>query len=121
MSLELLAAVSVGVLTTAGVYLLLRARTFPVVLGLTLLSYAINIFLFTMGRLVVGRPPVLTKGAEGYTDPLPQALVLTAIVIAFATTALVVVLALRTYLETGTDHVDGAAGETRGPSGKAGP
>ena len=107
MSLEMLVASAIGMLTAAGVYLCLRGRTFPVVLGLAMLSYAINVFLFSMGRLVVNRPPIYDKAAETYTDPLPQALVLTAIVISFGMTALVVVLALRTFLETGSDHVDG--------------
>ncbi|PZO04986.1 MAG: Na+/H+ antiporter subunit C [Alphaproteobacteria bacterium] len=106
-SLELLVASAIGVLTAAGVYLVLRRRTFPVVLGLAFLSYAINVFLFSMGRLAIDRPPLYDKAAEGYTDPLPQALVLTAIVIAFGMTALIVVLALRSYLETGIDRVDG--------------
>jgi len=105
MTIEFLVASAIGVLTAAGVYLVLRGRTFPVVLGLAFLAYAINLFLFSSGRLLVNRPPIYRTGAE-YTDPLPQALVLTAIVISFATTALVVVLALRTFLETGTDHVD---------------
>ena len=105
--MELLLAPAIALLTASGIYLILRARTFPVVLGLTLLSHAINLFLVSMGRLAVNRPPILSDDAAGYTDPLPQALVLTAIVIAFGMTALVVVLALRTYLETGSDHVDG--------------
>lgn len=105
--MELLLASAISLLTAAGIYLILRARTFPVVLGLALLSHAINLFLVSMGRLAVNRPPILADAAAGYTDPLPQALVLTAIVIAFGMTALVVVLALRTYLETGSDHVDG--------------
>jgi multicomponent K+:H+ antiporter subunit C len=105
--MELLLASAIAALSAAGVYLVLRARTFPVVLGLTLLSYAVNLFLFSMGRLVIDRPPILRPEATGYTDPLPQALVLTAIVIAFGMSALVVVLALRTYIETGSDHVDG--------------
>ena len=107
MSLEFLVASTIAVLTGAGIYLCLRGRTFPVVLGLAMLSYAINVFLFAMGRLIVDRPPIYEKGLTEYADPLPQALVLTAIVIAFGMTALVVVLALRTYLEVGTDHVDG--------------
>lgn len=107
MSLEFLVASAISVMTGAGIYLCLRGRTFPVVLGLAMLSYAINVFLFAMGRLVIDRPPIFDKAATQYTDPLPQALVLTAIVIAFGMTALIVVLALRTYLETGTDQVDG--------------
>ena len=105
--MELLVALSVGGLTACGAYLVLRARTFPVVLGLTFLSYAVNLFLFAMGRLVVGRPPVIAAGAAGYADPVPQALVLTAIVISFAMTAFVIVLALKARAELGNDHVDG--------------
>lgn len=107
MSIEFLVASGVGVLSAAGIYLVLRARTFPVVLGLAIMSYAINVFLFASGRVVINQPPIWGKDVAAYTDPLPQALVLTAIVIAFGMTALVVVLALRTYLEVGTDHVDG--------------
>ena len=113
MSLEFLVASAIGVLTAAGIYLCLRGRTFSVVLGLAMLSYAINAFLFAMGRLVINQPPIYGKDVTGYTDPLPQALVLTAIVIAFGMTAMVVVLALRTYLETGTDQVDGLADAPR--------
>lgn len=105
--MELLVASAVGVLTAVGVYLCLRGRTFPVVLGLAFLSYAVNVFLFASGRLSVGRPPIIDPAAPGYTDPLPQALVLTAIVISFGMTALVVVLALRGFLEAGSDQVDG--------------
>jgi multicomponent K+:H+ antiporter subunit C len=115
MSIEFLVATAVGVLSAAGIYLVLRARTFPVVLGLAFMSYAINVFLFASGRLVINQPPIWGKDVAAYTDPLPQALVLTAIVIAFGMTALVVVLALRAYLETGTDQVDGLADEAPGP------
>ncbi|MPZ10212.1 MAG: Na+/H+ antiporter subunit C [Kiloniellaceae bacterium] len=104
--MEFLVASGVGAMTAAGVYLLLRGRTFPVIIGLALLSYAINVFLFATGRLVINRPPVIAADAAGYTDPLPQALVLTAIVISFGMTALIVVLALRAYLEAGSDAVD---------------
>lgn len=100
-------AVLTGVLTACGVYLCLRNRTFPVVLGLTFLSYAVNVFLFVMGRLVIGRPPIIAGTATAYADPLPQALVLTAIVISFAMTAFVIVLALKARTDLGNDHVDG--------------
>ena len=105
--MELLMALCIGLLTAGGVYLMLRARTFAVVLGLTLLSYAVNLFLFAMGRLTVGRPPVIGLGPADYTDPVPQALVLTAIVIGFAMTAFVIMLALKARAELGNDHVDG--------------
>jgi multicomponent K+:H+ antiporter subunit C len=107
--MEALFALGIGTLTTCGVYLLLRASTFPVVLGLTLLSYAVNLFLFAMGRLQVGRPPVIAAGSAGYADPVPQALVLTAIVIGFAMTAFVIVLALKARVLLGSDEVDGGA------------
>lgn len=109
--MEALLASGIGILTACGVFLLLRARSFDAVLGLTLLSYAVNLFIFAAGRVSVGRPPILAPGAAPtlltYADPLPQALVLTAIVISFAMTALLLVLALRSRHATGSDHVDG--------------
>jgi multicomponent K+:H+ antiporter subunit C len=108
--MEALLSLIVGVLTGCGVYLVLRGRTFPVVLGLTLLSYGVNLFLFSTGRLTVGLPPVIAPGAAGYADPLPQALVLTAIVISFGMTAFVIMLALKARGELGNDHVDGRPG-----------
>ncbi|MCB5186664.1 Na+/H+ antiporter subunit C [Methylobacillus caricis] len=105
--MEALISLLIGVLTAGGVYLCLRSHTFPVVLGLTLLSYAVNLFLFMMGRLVIGKPPIISESATGYADPVPQALVLTAIVISFAMTAFIIVLALKARTEMGNDHVDG--------------
>jgi len=106
-TLEFLVASAIGVLVAGGIYLALRGRTFQVVLGLTLFSYAVNLFLFASGRLVLNRPPIWSSDVSEYTDPLPQALVLTAIVITFGMTAFAVVLALRSFLETGSDQVDG--------------
>lgn len=105
--MEWLVSLAIGVMAASGVYLILRARTFPLVLGLTLLSYAVNVFLFAMGRLQVGQPAIISPDATAYTDPLPQALVLTAIVIAFGMTAFLIVLALKARSELGNDHVDG--------------
>lgn len=109
--MELALASAIGVLTMAGVYLLLRARTFDVILGLTMLSYATNVLIFSSSRPVVGKPPVLRDGVAetlaNYIDPLPQALVLTAIVISFAMTAVTVVIAMREHSDLHTDHVDG--------------
>nr|WP_295707811.1 Na+/H+ antiporter subunit C [uncultured Halomonas sp.] len=104
--MELLYAMTTGVLTACGLYLTLRGRTFPVVVGLTLLSYAVNLFLFSMGGLTTDGPAIVSE-ENGYADPLPQALVLTAIVIGFAMTAFVVILAMRARSEVGNDHVDG--------------
>src|SRR5690606_37629458 len=90
--MELVVALAIGVLAGSGIWLLLRPRACQVIIGLSLLSYAVNLFIFGMGRLRVGAPPVLDPAANGdisgYADPLPQALVLTAIVISFAMTAL---------------------------------
>jgi multicomponent K+:H+ antiporter subunit C len=107
---EIVIALAIGVLTTCGTWLILRPRTFQVIMGLVLLSYGVNLFIFAMGRLVTDRPPILddrTLQTAQYADPVPQALVLTAIVISFATTALFLVLLLAARGLTGTDHVDG--------------
>ncbi|MEM1075427.1 MAG: Na+/H+ antiporter subunit C [Pseudomonadota bacterium] len=106
--MEILVASAIGIMTAAGLYLVFRQRTFPVILGMALLTYAVNVFLFASGRLVIGAPPILQKGVEGaaYTDPLPQALVLTAIVISFGMTAVIVMLALGAFLGSDDDHVN---------------
>ncbi|SEL75065.1 Na+/H+ antiporter subunit C [Roseivivax marinus] len=108
--MELLVASGIGVLTAAGIYLVLRLRTFPVIIGTAMLTYAVNVFLFASGRLTVSAPPILMDEATRYTDPLPQALVLTAIVISFGMTAVVVVIALGAYLGSDDDHVDEQGG-----------
>jgi multicomponent K+:H+ antiporter subunit C len=109
--MEIVLALGIGVLATSGVWLLLRPRTYQVIIGLTLISYAVNLFIFSMGRLRSGVPPVLASAGPGdptqYTDPVPQALVLTAIVIGFATTALFLMVLLAARGVTGSDHVDG--------------
>ena len=106
MSMEFLLATGIGFVTACAIYLMLRGRTFPVVLGLSLLGYAVNVFIFAMGRLWSNAQPILV-GDGPVADPLPQALVLTAIVIGFATTGFVIELALRSRHESGSDHVDG--------------
>jgi len=103
---EVIFAATIGLLTSCGIYLMLRPRTFSVVLGLTLFSYAVNLFLFAMGRLRIDAPPIVGDSATP-ADPLPQALVLTAIVIGFAMTAFVLVLGLRARGEWGDDRNDG--------------
>lgn len=109
--MEFVLSLAIGVMAGAGVWLLLRPRTFQVLIGLSLLSYAINLFIFSVGSLSIGQEPMVKPGLPAdllhYSDPLPQSLVLTAIVIGFATTALflVVLLALRGL--SGGDHVDG--------------
>ena len=108
--MEWILALAIGVLSGAGIWLLLRPRTFQFIMGLALLGYAVNLFIFAMGRLRVDAPPVIDPAwadPARYADPLPQALVLTAIVIGFATTALFLVVLLASRGMSNTDHVDG--------------
>ena len=99
-------------LVGSGIWLALRPRSFQVIIGLCLLSYGVNLFIFAMGRLAQGAAPIMPKGGfvdpDAYADPVPQALVLTAIVISFATTALFLVIIMASRGLTGSDHVDGA-------------
>ena len=103
--MEALLASAIGLLTAVGIYLMLRLRTFPVILGLTFLSYAVNLFLFASGRLALNAAPIIGT-AETYADPLPQALVLTAIVISFGMTAVIMIMAIGSHLTTGHDRID---------------
>lgn len=109
--MELILALAIGVLFAAGTWLILRPRSFQVIMGLMLLSYAVNLLLFVSGQLWQDQPPILQEGQLAdpslYADPVPQALVLTAIVIGFATTALYLVVLLASRGLSGTDHVDG--------------
>jgi len=107
--MELVLSFAIGVLVACGVWLILRPRTYQVIVGLALLSYGVNLFIFSMGRLRIGAAPILQPDlpASAYTDPVPQALVLTAIVISFATTALFLVVLIAARGFTGNDHVDG--------------
>ncbi len=107
--MELVLATAIGVMTGCGVWLILRPRTYQVIVGLSLLSYAVNLFIFGVGGVKTNVPPILVDGVANSTlaDPVPQALVLTAIVIGFATTALFLVVMLASRGLTGTDHVDG--------------
>lgn len=113
--MEPILAIGIGVLAGSGAWLLLRPRTFQVVIGLSLLSYAVNLFIFIMGWVRGGAAPFVQPGAPvdpaRFADPLPQALVLTAIVITFAMTALLLVVLLASRGLTGTDHVDGREDE----------
>ena len=103
--MELLVALSIGILTAVGIYLVLRQRSFPVILGLTFLSYAVNLFLFASGRLALNAAPIIGT-TDTPTDPLPQALVLTAIVISFGMTAVILIMAIGGNLAAGHDRID---------------
>ena len=114
--MEVVLALVIGVLGGAGVWLVLRPRTYQVIMGLALLSYSVNLFIFSMGSLFINKPPLVAAGVppdlDHYTDPMPQSLVLTAIVIGFATTALFLVVLLASRGLSGTDHVDGGREES---------
>jgi len=109
--MELVISLAIGIVFGSGIWLVLRPRSFQVLAGLMLMSYAVNLFIFVMGRLWVDAPPLTHAGTTPnpalLADPLPQALVLTAIVIGFATTALYLVVMIGSRGLTGTDHVDG--------------
>jgi multicomponent Na+:H+ antiporter subunit C len=106
----LLMALLIGALYAAGLYLMLRRNIVKLIFGLLLLGHAANLLIFTLGGLVRANPPLARPGAaappEGAADPLPQALVLTAIVIGFALTAFAAVLVKRVYQSAGTDDSD---------------
>ncbi len=112
--MQLILAIAIGVLTGSGLWLLMRPRSYQVIIGLCLLAYGVNLFIFGMGRPRIGAAPIMPKGGfvdpTAYSDPMPQALVLTAIVIGFATTALFLVVLMAARGATGTDHVDGNEG-----------
>lgn len=103
--METLITILVGVLVTVAVYLLLSRSLLRIILGTAVLSHAVHLLLMVMGGLKTGSVPLIVEGVESYTDALPQALILTAIVISFAVTAFLLVLAYRTYKETGTDDL----------------
>ena len=108
--MEFLVATAIGLLTATGLYLALRGHSFPVIVGTVFLSYAVNLFLFAMGRLAVDKAPIVAEAAP-YADPPPQALVLTAIVITLAVTVLMLSYAVighnddtKRHPETGENH-----------------
>lgn len=113
--MSLLLAAAVGSLFATGTYMILRRGQIKLILGLALLSHGVNLLLFGSGKLTEGRPPIFldkksyteTIAAFPPADPLPQALILTAIVISFGITAFVIVLVNRRHTVTATDYVHG--------------
>ena len=101
--MEVLMAIVVGILFTAGIYLLLGRTLLRILFGTSLLTHGALLMIITMSRLKRGEAPVLREGATSYADPLSQALILTAIVIGFAVTALIIVISFRTYQAFGKD------------------
>ncbi|CDQ18074.1 multisubunit sodium/proton antiporter, MrpC subunit [Halobacillus karajensis] len=104
--MEIIMAVLAGILFTTGVYNLLQKQLLRIIIGTGLISHGAHLFILTMGELKTGAPPVLTEGIENYTDPLPQALILTSIVISFGVTSLLLVLAYRAAKVNGTDNME---------------
>jgi multicomponent Na+:H+ antiporter subunit C len=107
--MEILLAIVVGALYAAGLYLMMRRSIVKLIMGLALLWHAANLLIFTIGRLNNNQPPLIPEGAErmtgSFADPLPQALILTAIVIGFGVQAFALVLLKRVYQTLGTDDL----------------
>lgn len=108
--MELLLVLLVGILYSAGIFLMLRRSMVKLLLGLLLLGNGANILIFLMGGLTKGKPPILAENektfTDAYADPVPQALILTAIVISFALTAFAIILLKKVYATTGSDDLD---------------
>ncbi len=117
--MTVLLAVVIGLLYTLGFYMLLRRSIVKLIIGLGLLGHAVNLLVFLAGRLTAGAPPVVALGESGlaapYADPVPQALILTAIVIGFGVQAFAVVLIKRTYEVLGTDDLNQMVSTDREP------
>ncbi|HLQ71935.1 MAG TPA: Na(+)/H(+) antiporter subunit C [Bacillota bacterium] len=94
-----------GFLVMIATYLFLSRNIIRIILGSAILSHAVHMLLMTMGGLKKGKAPLLGEGAEEYTDALPQALILTAIVINFAVTAIFLVVAYHIYRQSGTENL----------------
>lgn len=99
-------SIVVGILFTIATYLVLSKSLLRIIVGTGILSHAAHLLILTMGGLKQGAVPILSENAKSYVDPLPQALILTAIVISFGVTSFFLVLAYRSYQELGTDNMD---------------
>ena len=104
--MEILMSILIGILFMSATYLMLSKSLLRVIVGTGLLSHGAHLLILTMGGLKTGAAPLLGQNADAYTDPLPQALILTAIVISFGITALFLVVAYRSYQELGTDNLE---------------
>ncbi|MFD1018837.1 Na(+)/H(+) antiporter subunit C [Thalassobacillus hwangdonensis] len=104
--MEIIMCILAGILFATGVYNLLQKQLLRIVIGTGLISHGAHLFILTMGELKRGAPPILVDGVESYTDPLPQALILTSIVISFGVTSFLLVLAYRAAKENGTDNME---------------
>jgi multicomponent Na+:H+ antiporter subunit C len=106
-------SITIGVLFTIGVYLLLSKSLLRIILGTSFLTHGVHLLLLTMSKLKTGAPPLLGEEAQSYTDPLPQALILTSIVISFGVTSFLLVLAYKSYQKLGTDDMEKLREDTK--------
>ncbi|MBN2548886.1 MAG: Na+/H+ antiporter subunit C [Anaerolineales bacterium] len=108
--MKVILAIVIGALFAGGLYMMLRRNLVKILIGLLLLGHAVNLFVFTLGRLVRGIPPLIPNGetvlTPPYADPVPQALILTAIVISFGVTSFAVILLRQAYLNLGTEDLN---------------
>ncbi|HZH37906.1 MAG TPA: Na+/H+ antiporter subunit C [Flavisolibacter sp.] len=108
--MEFILALITGTLYGAGLYMMLRRSMVKLLIGLTLLGNGANLLIFLLGRITKGKPPVIPEGESVltgiYADPVPQALILTAIVISFGLLAFAIILLKRVYRVTNTDDLD---------------
>lgn len=109
--MELIMALAVGILFTIGVYLILSKSLLRIILGTSLLTHGVHLLLLTMAGLKKGAAPLLDGKSDTYVDPLPQALILTSIVISFGVTAFFFVLAYRAHQTLGNDDTDSVEGD----------
>lgn len=108
--MNVILAIVVGGLYGAGLYLMSRRSIVKLIIGLSLLGHASNLLIFSAGGLTRGKPPLVRRGMETlsppYADPLPQALILTAIVISFGVLAFALVMIHRTHVAVGSDDLN---------------
>lgn len=104
-------SVVIGVLFMAGTYMILSRSLLRIILGTSLLTHGLHLLIMTMAGLKTGQAPVLSDDASAYTDPLPQALILTSIVISFGVTSFFLVLAYRSYKQLNTDDMEQLRGQ----------
>ena len=110
--MEIIILILAGILIAVAVYNLLQKQLLRIIIGTVLISHGAHLFILTMGKLKLGQPPILEESISNYTDPLPQALILTSIVISFGITSLLLVLAYRTANENKTDNMDQLRGKS---------
>lgn len=108
--MEIVLAILIGILYAAGFYMMMRRSIIKLIIGLILLSNAANLLIFTVSGITRGTPPIIPEGSQAMTgsfaDPVPQALILTAIVIGFGVQAFAIVLIKKVFQRTGTDDLD---------------